>query len=347
MDTLPLNIFEKWVEAPVKVVGESPEIHPTSGPLYTILTKFRQMWLATSINFETDTPTFEKFPENVKEALLKLMVFFIRSENGISENLNSFNEFNSKIITSILTAQDNMENIHAETYARQLEALLVIEGERNSIINRYKDLDGIIQKKMDFMKKYMDKDLLSKTFGMVLAEGILFQTSFAIIHLINAKASTIGRLNGVITANDYISRDEGLHSELFAYLFRCLKKSFTGIDTNNYSEMIEDAKNVEFEYIKFVMNNEDLLGYTINDFKVYIDYIGGWIEELVFGIKNVKTHPLDFMINYNSMKRVIQFEVESVNYISTSNAVTISSLKRRQDEFNDRSNLILKQIKGE
>lgn len=327
------SVFNKWTEAPITVIGESRDIHSFEGPLYPFLTSFREQWVPTSIYFEPDTPVFAKMPEDCRGALAKLMVFFIRSENGICENLDTFDEFDSMLIKSILTAQNHMERTHAETYARQLTALFPIENERREIIEKYKDVESIIEMKMQFMKMYMTGNLLEKTFAMVLCEGILFQTSFAIIYLMNSKRSEIGPLNGVITANDYISRDEGLHCKLFAFLFKNLKLAFLGVDNNDYKGMIEKAKEVEYNYVKFVLADKHLLGYTLEDFKVYIDYIGAWIEELVFEKPNTKKHNFKFMVDYNSLKKVIQFEVENVNYISVGNTISTENLKKRQLEI--------------
>lgn len=337
------SLFQTWAEGtPIRLVDEIDGVHCQDNPMYQWLPLFRERWNSQTIQFERDAKEFLKMEERYKIALHKLMVFFLFSENGINENLGSLDEFeNSMLMKSLFAAQADMECIHAETYSRQFQALVPMRSEMIEIIDRYKDAD-VIQSKLAFMRKYMGEGvhLLEKIFSFVVSEGILFQSSFAAIYAFDSKRDVVGHLEGVKTANDYISKDEGLHCRLFAKIFKELEKSYSSTLKINFKfkEMLQEAKQIELEYLRFVAdfdNYEHFLGYTYDEFAQYIDYVAQSVEELVFGTENTGTQPFSFMVEYNALKKVIQFECEGVSYISVGKTVTKENIDARTREMMD------------
>lgn len=169
-------------------------------------------WFSTSLVFDNDYSAFEKLDAHLQSQLLEILVFFAISEKAIQNNIedNFHHDFACETIMRFLSAQKVQEQEHAETYSTTLRAICDgVERNLNELCDEH-TVSKPVQDKVEWMEKWFssDRSILERVAAMVCAEGILFQTSFAYISKL---AMENVKMNGLIEANEYISRDEHLH----------------------------------------------------------------------------------------------------------------------------------------
>jgi ribonucleoside-diphosphate reductase subunit M2 len=119
------------------------------------------------------------------------------------------------------------------------------------------------------MKKYMDRKypLAERIIAFACIEGILFNSAFAAIYWL--KKSNL--LRGFCKANEFIARDEAIHTR-FAVIFYLLASKYEKIipaSENRIHKIVNEAVEVNISFIneilradKIGMNSEDLILYT-------------------------------------------------------------------------------------
>ena len=132
------------------------------------------------------------------------------------------------------------ENIHAETYARFLQELIVDETELHRLFNAIHTIPSV-QRKADWCLKWFDRDSYSfgtRLIAFAIVEGVFFSSSFAAIFWIRSR----GLLPGLCHSNKLIMCDEGQHMEFACKLYRVLAEE---VSVSVVHEMIKDAVSLE------------------------------------------------------------------------------------------------------
>ena len=139
-----------------------------------------------------------------------------------------------------MRSQVGRENIHAETYARFLQELIVDETELHRLFNAIHTIPSV-RRKADWCLKWFDRDSYSfgtRLIAFAIVEGVFFSSSFAAIFWIRSR----GLLPGLCHSNELIMRDEGQHMEFACKLYRVLAEE---VSVSVVHEMIKDAVSLE------------------------------------------------------------------------------------------------------
>lgn len=230
--------------------------------------QLRAFWTPYELDFSQDVHDLDKMKPEEREMILKILAFFANSDNLVLECLTT--QFSQE--TEIAEAkafygiQAGIEVVHAETYALMIDSFVKNEEEKIKLFEAIENYE-FIKKKFDWCKKVLDqrnKSLAEKLLAFALVEGVFFSSSFAVIYWIKEQ----GKMKGLSSANDLISRDENLHKDFSSRMYNELNKIYKKIKSNEFwLSMNLNSKDVpDAEIGKIMRDNEYYKGLTKDPF---------------------------------------------------------------------------------
>ena len=186
-----------------------------------------------------------------------------------------------------------MEAIHSETYSLLIDTYIKDPSEKHSLFNAI-DTIPAVKNKAEWALKWMEnnqqnnKPFAQRLLAFVCVEGIFFSGSFCAIYWLKNK----GFMPGLATANEFISRDEGLHAEFAIELYNMLDNK---LPESTVHSIFKEAVNIEKQFILESLP-VSLLGMNSNLMSQYIEYVADrWLIMLNYNkIYNVE-NPFGFM----------------------------------------------------
>ena len=243
-------------------------------------------------SFDADIYDFKKKLTDVeRQQVVHILSFFASSDSAVLENALEIFSKDVKCPESkaFLSFQSGMEGIHQWMYSITLEALVTDELERRKAFDAVSNL-AAVKAKYQWIKKWMLRDEASfaeRLVAFVCVEGILFSFSFASIYYYKAR----GLLPAVSASNEWISRDEALHTRHGILLYAILMNKLSAATV---AQIIKEAVQVELAFVEESLP-EGLTGLTRVDMREYVKYIANSIysalgcepgQELFSGARN-------------------------------------------------------------
>lgn len=188
--------------------------------LWNFLNKQRAcVWFVEEVDLSKDK--FEQLNENEK-VFIKMILAFFSQFDGIV-NLNITEHLLDKI--QIIEAQHNyrwqmaMEDIHSDMYGLLIESYIKDDIEKDKLRNAINNFDVLLE-----LKLWGEKWLNRNNFGIALLvnafiEGIFFSAPFCLIFYV----SQDNKLPGLCKSNEFISRDEGMHTDFAVMVYNKLQ----------------------------------------------------------------------------------------------------------------------------
>ncbi|KAL0580159.1 Ribonucleotide-diphosphate reductase (RNR), small subunit [Marasmius crinis-equi] len=281
-------------------------------------------WKAEEIDLSKDLRDWSEALSNDERYFLsRILAFFASADGIVNENLAS--RFSSEVTIPEARCfygfQIMMENIHAETYSLLIDTYIKDRDDKDLLFSAVDNIPSV-QRKARWALKWISDD--HRTFGERLVafaavEGIFFSGSFAAIFWIKKR----GLMPGLTFSNELIARDEGLHMDFAALLFRTLQ---TKPRPEVVLEIIEEAVTLEKHFMSESLP-VDLIGMNATSMGLYIEFVA---DRLLLSLElparyHVK-NPFDFMelislegkTNFFE-KRVSEYSSASLNNLRTSN----------------------------
>ena len=183
-------------------------------------------WTAEELDLSKDLKDFQtKMNENERYFVENVLAFFAASDGIVNENLvdrfcNEVQLLEAKFFYGFQIA---VENIHSETYSLLIDTYVKDEQKKDKLFNAIDTIPSI-KKKADWTLKWInDKE---STFGtrviaFAAVEGIFFSGSFSSIFWLKKR----GLMPGLCQSNEFISRDEGLHTEFAVLMYSMLNNN--------------------------------------------------------------------------------------------------------------------------
>lgn len=227
--------------------------------------------------------TVIRLPEIQKCALPLKVVGII--ENTVMSPTFCFNEplEHAGVFNGILTGQ-------SETYSLLIDSYIKDSSEKTHLLDAINTIPCIAQKANWAIKWINDKNasFAQRLLGFALVEGVFFSGAFCAIFWLKER----GVMPGLCLSNEFISRDEGLHTEFAVLLYSMLENKMQEEDVY---EMVKDAVVIEDEFINDSIPCS-MLGMNRDLMSQYIRFVA---DRLVIQlgytpIWNVK-NPFDFM----------------------------------------------------
>jgi ribonucleotide reductase beta subunit family protein with ferritin-like domain len=227
------------------------------------------VWSANEMDFIRDKKDYERLEPRLKHLVDMILGFFAPGDGLIAQNIvfrfllecETFEE-QAMFITQLF-----IELVHAETYGMTIMVFHPREEDQHRIFRLCEELP-CVKAKADWMNKYMYADIPKsmRYLAFSACEGIFFSVLFSIIFWFRSK----GILQNFIFSNEQISKDEGLHRDFGAYLFR------KEIENHPYDgwekqadQILDEALEIEIEFLKALvpepideLNAESLADYA-------------------------------------------------------------------------------------
>lgn len=163
-----------------------------------------------------------------------------------------------------------MEDIHALTYAKMLRALVPDPERQAKLFNAIEEIPAV-QAKARWAEQWMDRayaTLGERLVAFVVVEGVFFSGSFCAIYWLQSRYP--GKLPGLTTSNEFISRDEGLHCDFAIALVSMLPPQDRPSDAR-IAAIVQDAVRCEEAFIAHALP-ERLINMSAGAMAQYIQF---------------------------------------------------------------------------
>ena len=248
-------------------------------------------WTVEEVDFSVDLADMSKLTSQEYTSLLVALGFFAQADGLVMENVSG-NFMPSVALPEaqyFYAMQMAMEAIHSEAYSLMLDTYLSNSLSREEMLKKVQNLQTV-KRKNEWAINWMnsEKPFVSQVIAFCCVEAIFFSSSFALIFYFRKR----GLLPGLSQANDYISRDEGLHVEFGSALIRILDKKPS---QEYFSTILKSAVEVECSFVDELLA-EPLPGFNSESLQEHVKSQADMLAELC-GYMPVynKTSPFEFM----------------------------------------------------
>ena len=251
-------------------------------------------WTAEELDLSKDKKNFDKHFTNDEKYFIKMILCFFSSADALINNnlMERFlHDIDNPEIRCFYAFQMFMECIHQETYSLLIDTLIDSK-EKAECFDAVSNIKTIKQK-ADWCEKYTksDESFAKRLVAFAIVEGVFFSGAFCAIYWIKSKKN--GMLQGITKSNEFIARDEGLHTEFAVYLYTQLKDE--KLTKTEIYDIFTDAVNIEKEFINEALPCS-LMGMNSNTMSQYIEFVA---DRLIIQLGYPKlfnsSNPFDFM----------------------------------------------------
>ena len=280
-------------------------------------------WRPEEVDLSKDLNDWNSLNKDEKYFISMVLAFFAASDGIVMENLNvNFcNEVQVSEARAFYSFQAAMESIHSEMYSILIYTYIRDSDQKNKL---FKSLDNYpcIQKKAQWAQKWMgDKrsPFASRLVAFACVEGIFFSSSFASIYWIKKR----GLMPGLTLSNEFISRDEALHTEFAILLYSKLNKK---VSKKRVMEIIKEATEIEKEFITDALPCR-LIGMNAKLMSQYIEFVADRLS-LQLGYDKIyqSQNPFDFM-------ELISVETKTNFFERTNSEYALTNCKKDNNVF--------------
>jgi ribonucleotide reductase beta subunit family protein with ferritin-like domain len=208
-----------------------------------------------------------------------------------------------------------MENVHSEAYALMLDNLIKDTSEKMFLFNAIHTIPSI-KKISDWAIKWIETDthIGNRLVAFACIEGIFFSGAFATIFwLKNYKNSSKLFMPGLIKSNEFISRDEGMHTDFACELFNLI---INKPDKQVTIDIITDSVDIAQDFINESIKCK-LIGLNADLMNQYIKYVA---DRLVVSLGYDKIYncqnPFTFMNSIGMIQKTNFHESRPTEYQS-------------------------------
>lgn len=287
-------------------------------------------WTANEIDFGADINDWNNLNNNEKYFIEHILAFFAGSDGLVLENLMSTfaTEVQIPEARAFYAHQGYIETVHSETYAKMIDTLIKDLDRKRELFNAIGNIP-CVTKKATWAEKWMNpnsRPFRDRLVGFIIVEGLFFSGSFCSIFWLKSRGKMI---NALAKSNEYIARDEGLHTTFGIMLYKLLNVKCT---KDMIHDIFKEAVSIEIEFIceslpcRLIDMNSDLM---IQYIKFVADNL---LSELGYPMLYNVTCPFDFMDNINLGGKSNFFEQRVSDY---SQAYSVSDRSDRKFETGD------------
>lgn len=316
-----MSRFQHEDEPILSEQAKSYTLRPRDAGLWKLYKQAKKtIWIPESVDLSTDMNDWNKLNENEQYFIKNVLAFFGASDGIVNRHIskNMFEHVALPEAQCFYGLQIAMENIHSETYADLLNTYVTDEQERDQLFNAV-ETSPCIKRKADWAIKWMgdnERPFRELLFAFSVVEGLFFSASFCAIFWLKKR----GLMKGLVTSNEYISRDEGLHCTFAIELMKRLK---VRIDEERAREIIMDAVEIEKMFVTDSLP-VSLLDMNNNLMCQYVEYVADYIMQC-YGFKPIYNteNPFDWMVMISLPNKTNFFEGHVTEYQRPDAAKTV------------------------
>ena len=284
-------------------------------------------WRPEEVDLSRDLNDWAKLTDDERHFISMTLAFFAGSDGIVMENisLRFLNDVKVAEVRAFYSFQSAMESIHSEMYSILIETYISNTEEKNKLF-RAIDNFPCISTKAKWAEKWIgddDASFASRLVAFACVEGIFFSSSFASIYWIKKR----GLMPGLTLSNEFISRDEALHTEFAILIYSKLNNK---VDLARVYEIIKDATEIEKSFITDSLPCR-LIGMNAKLMTQYVEFVADRLSVQLGYDKIYNSHnPFDFM-------ELISVETKTNFFERTNSEYSLSNCKKDDAifEFND------------
>jgi len=250
------------------------------------------IWFAEEIDLSKDMKDWEKLEDGERHFIKNIIGFFAGSDGIVMENLAT--RFTREVqwpeAKFFYAIQNQMEAIHSETYSLLIDTYIHDPKEKHELLHAI-DTIPCVKKKADWALRWIDSkeaDFSTRLLAFAAVEGIFFSGAFCAIFWLKQR----GIMPGLTLSNEFIARDEGLHTDFACTLYGKLVNRLTKQQAH---KIIREAVKIEKQFITKSLPCE-LIGMNAKLMSQYIEFVADrLVQQLGYPKIYSATNPFDFM----------------------------------------------------
>ena len=300
----PLTLTDAAVE-PVEVAKPLPEPLLQDNPDRFVIfpikhadlwAKYKQhmavFWTPEEIDLSKDMKDWERLTDNERHFIKNILGFFAGSDGIVMENLAT--RFTREVqwpeAKFFYGCQNLLEAVHSETYSLLIDTYISDKKEKEDLLRGTSTIP-CVKKKAEWALAWIDNveaDFGTRLLGFAAVEGIFFSGAFCAIFWLKQR----GLMPGLTLSNEFIARDEGLHTDFACLLY---SKVVNRLDKKKAHKIIRDAVKIEKQFITKSLPCE-LIGMNAELMSQYIEFVADrLLLQLGYPKAYKATNPFPFM----------------------------------------------------
>jgi ribonucleotide reductase beta subunit family protein with ferritin-like domain len=226
-------------------------------------------WTPEEIDLSKDMKDWEKLSDNERYFIKNILGFFAGSDGIVMENLamRFMREVQWPEAKFFYSCQNLLEAIHSETYSLLIDTYITDAKEKEATLKAIQTIP-CVQKKAEWALQWIDNadaSFATRLLAFAAVEGIFFSGAFCAIFWLKQR----GLMPGLTVSNEFIARDEGLHTEFACLLYNKLNSR---LDKKTAHKIIREAVKIEKQFITKSLPCE-LIGMNADLMKQYIEFV--------------------------------------------------------------------------
>ena len=226
-------------------------------------------WRPEELDLSKDMNDWVKLSPNEQHFIKRILGFFAGSDGIVMENLAQ--RFSTEIQVPearfFYAVQMMMESVHSETYSQLIDTYITDRTEKKDILHSIQTIP-CIQKKAEWAMQWISSataDFPTRLMAFAAIEGIFFSGAFCSIFWLKQR----GLMPGLTASNEFIARDEGLHTDFACLLYSKCRNRLT---TESAHQLIREAVAIEKEFITEALPCS-LIGMNSARMAEYIEFV--------------------------------------------------------------------------
>jgi ribonucleoside-diphosphate reductase beta chain len=229
-------------------------------------------WTADEIDFSKDREEWDTaLSDNERRFVKHVLAFFAGTNTIVALNLmdNFCKEVQVLEAQIAYTYQAMTEGIHSEVYSMMIDVYIKDPAEKAALFRNMGDVQSVL-KKMAWAESWALNDhsapFSHRLVAFAIVEGLFFSGAFCAIYWLKTR----NLLPGLTKSNEFIARDEGMHTEFACVLYG--KLEHTKMTEPEVHSMFRDAVVVEKEFITESIPCR-LIGMNAELMSTYIEHV--------------------------------------------------------------------------
>lgn len=256
-----------------------------------------------------------KLSAGERQMLAVALAFFAASDGIVSENLASRFRAESDVaeVIAFYDTQACFEQIHSHSYSILIDRLIPGHAEKTRLFDAVTNF-ACVRRKAEWARKWItcpDASFAKRLVAFACIEGIFFSSSFASIYWFKSR----GLMPGLSLANEWISRDEGLHTD-FAVLMHSQLPEHQQLAHDDMRALVADAVEAEMQFVHESMPETCMAGMNARLMEQHVHAVA---DRLLAQLgcaalfRNAVT-PFAFMLHQSTQTKTNFFEANVSNY---------------------------------
>jgi ribonucleoside-diphosphate reductase beta chain len=280
-------------------------------------------WTPEEVDLAKDVKDWVKLTKNEQYFIKNILGFFAGSDGIIQENIAArfMNEVQIPEARQFYSVQLMMEAIHSETYSLLIDTYIEDKQEKLDLFHATQTIPCVTLK-AQWAQRWIEstsENFATRLIAFAVVEGIFFSGSFCAIYWLKER----GVMPGLTTSNEFIARDEGLHTTFACALYEEIERK---VPKTKVHKIIREAVKIEKQFITESLPCH-LVGMNDKLMAQYIEFVADRLSsQLGYGKIYNATNPFDFMERISLTSKTNFFEGRVTTYAKSGVGKTMEEM---------------------